>query len=519
MARTMDGAALSRRRVLGMAAGALGVASAGLLAACGGQASTTGTSASSTAAATSSVAPATASSASSLAATTTSAASTSTAAVATVTSATTTSAAATASSTGTASAAASAAAPSGKGATLQLASRRTGGSDSAKAEQALYDEFSTQNPGVKVEINFGSDTEQVLLTHHAGGAPLDFVENDWGTWSDLASKQVIAELTPYFNQAKIPLSIFVNQAVQNYSLQNKFYGEPVSMSVDAIGYNVDLFDANGIDHPPVDPKDTSWTMEKFQAIAQKLTKGDGSQFGWGGSANGYNTAGITNGTYFGMPGWDDPAQKSRYDAPEWSTGAQYWLDMTNKFRVNPTSDQAKALRGNLPSVFASGKIGMDVVYAISWTQVPFKWALATMPYSGKGDNISGRMYPHGLHMEASSPNKDQVWAILQWLTKPENGGRYPLIAGHSVSPLVNGGSDLAQKTRQQQWGVDPKAFLLMSQTLLPSGTGILKYANWPNIAKDQLTPLYTQVTQLKMTPQDYGTQAAKIVNDNIFKTS
>jgi len=495
-----------------------------LLAACGGAASATVSTGSA------SEAPATSSAASTAplaTSTATSAANSAPTLVTTVASSATTSSSASGPATSAgATTSASAAAPAANSAvgaqaiTLQVASRRTGGTDAAKLEQALYDDFAKGVPGLRVQITYGVDPEQELIVHHAGGTPLDYVYNDWGTWSDLATKQVIADLTPYFQQAKINMDIFAAQAVQNYSLQQKIYGLPVTMSVDALAYNVELFDTHGLAHPPVDTKDATWTMEKFLEVAQKRTKGDGTQFGFSGSANGYNTAGCTDGTYFGMPSWDDSAQQSRYDSAEWAKGSHYWLDLRTKYNVQPNSDQAKQIKANLPDIFVSGKIGMSVVYSINWqpSQIPFHWALATIPYSGTGNNISARMYPSGLHMDASSPHKDVVWQLFQWLTIPANGGRYPLVAGHSVSPLLNGGSDLAQKTRQEQWGIDPKAFLLESYTELPSGTGILKYANWPNIAK-QLTQPYADVQALKTSPEDYGRSAAQLVNANIFKTS
>ncbi len=496
---------LSRRGLLAVAGRIVaGSGAASLLVACG---ATTGGSAATTVASSTAAAASVATSAAAPATTVAQASATS-AAITASAAATTISRAAVAS---------ASSAPGAKVVTLQNAARFVGGSDALKAEEALYADFTKEHPTTKVEVTPGVDPQQTLITRQAGGTPLDFVENDWGTWSGLANKKAIAELTPYFATAKIDMAIFVPEAVTNYTIQSKTYGLPVSMSVDAVAYNVDLFDANGLPHPPVDPKDTSWTMERFLEIAQKLTKGK-EQFGFGGSANGYNTAGITNGTYFGMPGWDDQAQKSRYDAPEWATGSHYWLDLRDKYQAQPVGDTIKTLKGTLPDIFASGKIGMNVVYAINWkpTQMASKWALATMPYSGKGNNISGRMYPHGLHMDGTTKNTEQVWTLFQWLTKPANGGRYPIITGHAVSPLLNGGSDLAQKTRKAQWGVDPTAFLLDSYTLLPSGTGILKYSNWPNIGKE-LTPLYAKVDAGQTSSEDYGRQAAQIVNDNILK--
>ena len=47
----------------------------------------------------------------------------------------------------------------------------------------------------------------------------------------------------------------------------------MTISADAMAYNLDLFEAAGVKAPPQDPDDRSWTMEAFLDYARKLTKG------------------------------------------------------------------------------------------------------------------------------------------------------------------------------------------------------------------------------------------------------
>src|SRR5205823_10963005 len=67
-------------------------------------------------------------------------------------------------------------------------------------------------------------------------------------------------------------------------------------------------------------------------------------------------------------------------------------------------------------------------------------------------------------------DREAAWQVLRWLQRPENAGRFPLTAGHVVSPLKNpAASDLAQKQYRDQFRIDPKAFLLQAQNARPAG--------------------------------------------------
>jgi ABC-type glycerol-3-phosphate transport system substrate-binding protein len=377
--------------------------------------------------------------------------------------------------------------------TLVQLSRRQGGTEAFGLQEKLVADYKAQvAPHVTIEVVPGTIPQEQLVVRAAGGDPVDFVENDWGTWIDLADGRVIEDLTPYFTRDKIDPNSFVGEALTTYSVQNKRYGLPVSMSVDGLFYNEDLFRAAGIAPPPQDAADRSWTMEKFLDTARRLTRG-ADQFGFGGAYNCFNTAGVTDGTYFGARAWDDARQKCLMDTDAFRRGVTYWLDAQHKQGIWPTADQANALRSSPnQNIFTTGKVAMQVACGVPpRSEIAFRWGVAALPYSGPAGskNISGRMYPHGLHMGGASKAKDEIWAFFRWLARPENASRYPEVANHSVSPVKNG-SDAIQKLRREQYGIDPKAFLVNAEGQIASGQGMLKYAAWKQVA-DELNPRYT----------------------------
>ncbi len=343
----------------------------------------------------------------------------------------------------------------------------------------------------------------------AGGQPMDLVQNTWGVWTDMSEGGQITELTPFYKRDKIALSDFFEGAIQAYTVDGKTWALPASVSSDALFYNVDLFKANNIPEPPQNPEDKTWTMEKFLDVAQKLTRSS-EQFGFGGSVSSFNVQGLSCGTYFGQQPWDDTKRKCLMDQPNSIKGLQFFQDIIWKQKLAPTGDQSTQLRGSAANVMYTGKIAMNQVGPFNPPKLDFKWGIAALPYSGTGKNQSARIWPHGLHL-GKVKNPDAPWEVLKWLSKPENGGRFPLTAGHAVSPLVKGGSDIAQKAYMQTHGVDPKAFALQALNTHPAGNGLLRYKVWPDIDKE-LTPLYAQVQNNQLSVGEFSKRATEVID-------
>jgi multiple sugar transport system substrate-binding protein len=394
-------------------------------------------------------------------------------------------------------------------------SQSAGGDARQEQETALFSDFGKQSGKVTVDVvvvggaGGGGLAKEKFIVSAAGGQPMDVVQNSWGVWTDLSEGGSIAELTPYYKRDKINTADFMEGAIQAYTLDGKTWAEPVSVSSDALFYNVDLFKAAGLPEPPQNPEDKTWTMDKFLEVAQKLTRGT-DQYGYGNGVSSFNLEGLSAGSYFGQQAWDDAKRKCLMDQPNSIKGLQYFQDAIWKQRVAPSAAQSTALRGSAANVLYTGKIGMNPVGPFNPPKLDFKWGIAALPYSGSGKNQSARIWPHGLHV-AKGKNVDAAWELLKWLSKPENGGRFPLTAGHAVSPLLKGGSDIAQRSYMQTHGVDPKAFALQAINTRPAGNGLLRYKSWPDISKE-LLPLYTNVQNNEMAVGEYAKRATEVVD-------
>jgi multiple sugar transport system substrate-binding protein len=388
-----------------------------------------------------------------------------------------------------------------------------GGTD-LDAQKALFARFTAEQPHVSFEFSPnppGQAARERVKVMAQGGVPPDFWETTRAAFGDMLLLGIVAPLSEYIRRDKIPFEkMFVPDHVDHVTVQGKVYGWPIVISADALAYNKDLFDARGLPYPPTNADDKSWTMERFLDAAQKLTKGDGQQFGFGGTRSGF--ARLTDGTNWGQPPWDGKA-RCHFDTPLWQQAEQYWVDCIYKWRVQPTAEERPALAPPRGPFFFNGKTGMDVVFGLPPADVGFKWGLATLPYSGKGKNVAGRLGLHSLHMGQGN-HKDVVWQVFRWFRNKEHAGAYPMTWGSPVSPLLDGGSDLAQGEYQRRYGVDPKAFLITAMHAKRSGWGLQSLVKFQDY-DPQIERLYNDLFANKMSVADYVRQATPIMNQMI----
>jgi multiple sugar transport system substrate-binding protein len=343
-----------------------------------------------------------------------------------------------------------------------------------------FDAFTAEHPNVKVEINplpEGQTWDTAMVVRHQAGDPADVME--FVTyWHHLLPLGVPVDLAPLMKRAKIETSRFLPEPVANFTVADKLYAMPVSLSVDGFGYNVDLLERAGLAPPPANPEDKSWTMEKFFEYTQKLTK-QGDQWGFGGRHSGgggfYHEA-----TFFGMGVWDEKTRKLTIDTPEFRKGLEFWRDLDLRYHFQPTTQEARQLISG--DVFLSGKIGIQNEYVGSTPS--FRWGLASLPYSGPGKNVAGRIGLHSLAM-GRGKQQDAAWTLLDWYAQTANGGWYAWAQGQAVSPLVDEkASERPLKEWREVYNVDPKALLLQAKYSKRARWGISTLANSDQMDKD-----------------------------------
>lgn len=387
-----------------------------------------------------------------------------------------------------------------------------------EAQKALFSRFTQEQPNVSFELSPngpGQAARDRVKVMAQGGTPPDFWETTRAAFGDMLLLGVIAPISDYLRRDKIPFEkMFLPDHVDHITVDGKIYGWPIVISADALAYNKELFDARGLPYPPVNTEDKTWTMEKFLDLAQKLTRNDGQVFGFGGARSGFDR--LTDGTNWGQPPWDGQS-KSMFDSALWQQAEQFWVDCIYKWHVQPTPEERPQLAPPSGPFFFNAKTAMDIVFGTPPANVGFKWGLATVPYSGKGKNISGRLGLHSLHMAQGGTHKDAVWQVFRWFRSKEHAGVFPMTWGSPVSPLLDGGSDVAQAEYQRRNGVDPKAFQLTSLSAKRSGWGLQSMVKFQDY-DPQIVKLYGDMFAQRISVGEYGKQATPIVNQMIAES-
>jgi len=387
---------------------------------------------------------------------------------------------------------------------------------------ANYEEFNKEfkPKGLEVEfVNPGMAVIQKVTTLHVAGTPADMWESP-SLWRQMEG--LVTEITPFLTRDKIDEKQWFPDAINSMKAPSpwppppgaKVWGMPVSISADAMAYNLDLFEAGGLKPPPQDPDDRSWTMEAFLDTALKLNKGT-TQFGFGGSFTPDAMFEWLNGpTYFGYGPLDLAAKKVNIDTPGFRNGLQWWFDLFQRRHVVPTGDELNTLRSSPgQSAFLTGKIGLDRISNFP-TKPDFRWGVAALPYTpnpSQPKNVSGRTSVHGLYMDADSKNKEQTWQVFKYWLRPDANQKYVWSDGHVVSPLVKTGSEWSLKEFQNSVNVaDARAFLYQAQRSKVDGWWFYLLKGWPD-AQTQVSPLYADAKAGKMPVAEFAAKAQELM--------
>jgi multiple sugar transport system substrate-binding protein len=252
-----------------------------------------------------------------------------------------------------------------------------GTNSEAASLKAIAAAFEQANPGVKVTTNWiQADYEQKLQTSIAAGTQSTVME---------ISNTSLAGFAPSFAEQQVDPGKFVQPNIsESLKFGGKYYAMPFTAKPKVMAINVDAFKAAGV---PLPSATTPLTLDEYEAIAAKLSHGEGKSRVYGASNlwfKGWLTA--AGGGFYNA----DATACTFGDAQGVRT-AQYVVDM-QKNRYAPTSldiqgqDQAQW--------FAAGRLGTFSDFG-PWTVADFakiskpNWTLVPVPGKGFPMEVGG----------------------------------------------------------------------------------------------------------------------------------
>ena len=161
-----------------------------------------------------------------------------------------------------------------KGDTLTVAIWDTNQQDGLKQ---IMDDF-TAETGIKTELQ-AMDWNAYWTLLEAGATGGEMPDVFWMHSNEAVkymANDILLDLTDYVAKSeKLEMDKFPQDLKDMYTWKDKVYAVPKDRDTIAMWYNKKMFDDAGIAYP-----DGSWTWDEFYEIAEKLTKDDGSQFGF-----------------------------------------------------------------------------------------------------------------------------------------------------------------------------------------------------------------------------------------------
>ncbi len=290
-----------------------------------------------------------------------------------------------------------------------------GGPAEVAGYTAMVNAFEAEHPEIDVVLSPVAKQDDLLAnltTSFAGGQPPDVFLVNYLKYGQFASQGVLADVQDYIDDSQtLDIDDFAEPSLEAF----RFDGEnltcmPQNISTLQVYYNVEMFDAAGIDHPVA-----GWTWDDFLSAARTLTDPDAGQWGVGVEASVQRIAPFIWSA--GGDVVDDQLQPTTLtlDDPATRTGLDFFLDLQLTEGVVPPDVQEQSLESE--ERFIAGRLGM---YLNSRKSVPtlresitdFTFDVGPMPVAPGGTPVTV------LHGDAyclpAEGNPDIAWTLVEF---------------------------------------------------------------------------------------------------------
>jgi len=304
---------------------------------------------------------------------------------------------------------------------------RTEESEQPWEQDVIIPDFEAKHPNIKINLTVVTwdDFDTKMQTMIAAGTPPD-IWSHWGPsgFADYVIRGLAADLTPYIERDNYDLSDFIPEVLDIYTLGGKIYGLPMLTTGSFIYYNKDLFDAMGVEYPPTDWDDTSWTYDAFVEMCGELNNdtGDPETMSFG-----CNLGFWPNDAFawlFGQDLYPDSAYETGFaeeaylDSEAAIKGFQARQDMVWDLNYMPDPAQTDAMGGG--DIYLNEKVAMHLTGGWGWwnyNEVDFNWGAAALPYGGPDRRCV--VFTDPWMLSAHTDHPDEAWEFLKYLASPE----------------------------------------------------------------------------------------------------
>ena len=303
----------------------------------------------------------------------------------------------------------------------------------------VIDTFEEQHPDIKINRVFapgGSDYITKLDLMIAGGdPPAIYAPFSSRGYRYYAARGLSQELDDLVARDNIDLADFHPDGMKGCHWDGKLCALPLDLWPHVIFYNKTLFQEAGVDAPPTDWTDKSWTYDTFRekAIALAKTEGDTTtQFGATFAFNNWPAGWLFGGDWFPKETYEKGIiEEYTGDTDEKTIAAVQWFaDLMLKDKAAPTPAQSQQLQSGVSTpFFMTGKVAMELGNIGSLSQYAtineFEWGTAALPFPPDGSDRHMHVWIDFWSMIKGVKNLEGSWEFLKFMVSEEAQKVYP----------------------------------------------------------------------------------------------
>ena len=315
-------------------------------------------------------------------------------------------------------------------------------------EDVTVKEFEEMHPNIKVNV-IGvpwGDYNAKLLAMYAADMQPEISANYAAGFATFYANDAIVALDDFVASKGVDLSVFEPACIAALTRGGKLWAMPLAHMPVILFYNRDLFDKAGVDPPPKDWSDTSWTTDKLLEVSRKLshdvddpTKAEwGVDFetgqlgvmSWAWGADPFNDKG---GPELTQAYQDGIVTEAFYTAPKVMAMHKYRSDLAFEHKVSPRPSDTDILKQVQNFTLMTGRIAMTNAGGWQFNQFlvvkpSWKWGVAPLPYGPGGKNTSP-LFNDSWMLSAGCREPDAGFELLTYLTVGKGAEHYARITG------------------------------------------------------------------------------------------
>ncbi|MDR1771959.1 MAG: sugar ABC transporter substrate-binding protein [Hungatella sp.] len=291
--------------------------------------------------------------------------------------------------------------------------------DTAPTFQAVVDAYMAKNPNVEINVIDTSADEynnSLGISLSAAQPDPDVIwVKDMGSMLQMADKNQLLPLDDFMKKDNVDLSVY-NGAAEQLQYNGATYGLPYRSDWYVLYYNKDLFDAAGVAYPSND-----MTWDEYDALAAKLTSGEGSSKVYGGHNHIWQAL-VSN--------WAVQDGKHTVVEKDYSF-LKPWYEEALSLQDNGYIQDFSTLKtGNIhySSVFKNQQCAMmpmgtwfiaTMIQSRASDETSFNWGIARIPHPAdtEAGYTVGALTPVGISAYTDEP--DLSWDFVKFATSEE----------------------------------------------------------------------------------------------------